>query len=136
MDYSPPSFSVRGILQARIPEWVAIPSPGDLPNPRIEPESPALQADSLPTEPPEKPFCALSDYNMLAGLGGPTIHGVRPWVPALSGSQARSNLDGFLFGKGGCTDPLGSKINPTPLGLPADPGKTAFFVQGLSVPRK
>ena len=28
------------------------PSPGDLPNPAIEPRSPALQADSLPTEPP------------------------------------------------------------------------------------
>ena len=27
------------------------PSPGDLPNPRIKPESPALQADSLPSEP-------------------------------------------------------------------------------------
>ena len=26
------------------------PSPGDLPNPQIEPGSPALQADSLPTE--------------------------------------------------------------------------------------
>ena len=26
------------------------PSPGDLPNPGIEPASPALQADSLPTE--------------------------------------------------------------------------------------
>ena len=29
--------------------------PGDLPNPGIEPGSPALQADSLPSEPPEKP---------------------------------------------------------------------------------
>ena len=28
------------------------PSPGDLPKPRIEPGSPALQADSLPSEPP------------------------------------------------------------------------------------
>ena len=27
-------------------------SPGDLPNPGIEPRSPALQADSLPSEPP------------------------------------------------------------------------------------
>ena len=27
------------------------PSPGDLPNPGMEPESPALQADSLPSEP-------------------------------------------------------------------------------------
>ena len=31
------------------------PSPGDLPNPRIEPRSTALQADSLPAEPPGKP---------------------------------------------------------------------------------
>ena len=31
------------------------PSPGDLPNPGIEPVSPALQADSLPVKPPEKP---------------------------------------------------------------------------------
>ena len=28
---------------------------GDLANPGIEPRSPALQADSLPAEPPEKP---------------------------------------------------------------------------------
>ena len=31
------------------------PSPEDLPDPGIEPESPALQADSLPSEPSRKP---------------------------------------------------------------------------------
>ena len=31
-------------------------SPGDLPDPGIEPRSPALQADSLPSEPPGKPL--------------------------------------------------------------------------------
>ena len=31
------------------------PSPGDLPNPGIEPRSPALQADALTSEPPGKP---------------------------------------------------------------------------------
>ena len=51
MDCNPPGSSVHGILQARILEWVAIPSPGDLPNPGIQPESPTLQADSLPSEP-------------------------------------------------------------------------------------
>ena len=30
------------------------PSPGDLPNPGIEPRSPTLQADALPSEPPGK----------------------------------------------------------------------------------
>ena len=47
--------TVHGILQARILEWVAVPSPGNLPNPGIEPSSPALQVDSLPAEPPGKP---------------------------------------------------------------------------------
>ena len=32
------------------------PSPGDLPNPWIKPRSPALQANSLPSEPPGKPL--------------------------------------------------------------------------------
>ena len=32
------------------------PPPGDLPSPGIEPRSPALQADSLPAEPPGKPI--------------------------------------------------------------------------------
>ena len=31
------------------------PSPGDLPDPGIEPGSPELQEDSLPSEPPGKP---------------------------------------------------------------------------------
>ena len=36
-------------------EWVACPSPGDLPDPGIELGSPALQVDSLPAEPQGKP---------------------------------------------------------------------------------
>ena len=51
---SQPGSSVLRILQARILEWVAIPFCRDLPNPRIEPGSPALQADSLLSEPPGK----------------------------------------------------------------------------------
>ena len=56
----PMDYTVHGILQARILEnsleWVAIPSPGHLPNPGIEPRSPTSQADSLPAEPPGKPI--------------------------------------------------------------------------------
>ena len=43
MDCSPPGSSVHGILQARILVWMAIPFSRDLPNPGIEPRSPALQ---------------------------------------------------------------------------------------------
>ena len=55
MGYSPKGSSIHGILQARILEWgLPFPSPGDLPDPGIEPRFPALQADSLPLEPPRK----------------------------------------------------------------------------------
>ena len=54
MSCGPMDYTVHGILQARILEWVAFPSPGDLPNPGIKPRSPTLQADSLPAEPPGK----------------------------------------------------------------------------------
>ena len=48
-------FTVHGILQARILEWVAFPFSRDLPNPGTESRSPILQADSLPAEPQGKP---------------------------------------------------------------------------------
>ena len=48
-------FNSLWILHIRILEGVAIPSPGDLPNPGIEPRSPALQVDTLPAKPPGKP---------------------------------------------------------------------------------
>ena len=61
MDCSPPGSSVHGALQARILEWGAMPSSGGIfpswgPNPCL-PVPPALQVDSLPTEPPGKPIC-------------------------------------------------------------------------------
>ena len=39
---------------------VPCPPPGNLPNPGIEPKSPALQVDSLLTEPPGKPHACLN----------------------------------------------------------------------------
>ena len=58
MDYNLPGFSVHGILQARILEWVAI-SLGELPDPGIEPRSPTLQADALTSDPPGKPILGI-----------------------------------------------------------------------------
>jgi len=51
MDCSLTASSVHGIPQARTLEWVARSSLGDLPDPGIKPTSPALQADSSPSEP-------------------------------------------------------------------------------------
>ena len=51
-----PGSSVHRILQARILEWVAIPLFRGSPDPGVKLRSPALQADSLPSEPPGKPM--------------------------------------------------------------------------------
>ena len=45
------------------------PSPGDLPNPGIEPWSPALQADALPSEPPGKPSQETDRHKKRSGSG-------------------------------------------------------------------
>ena len=49
----------------RILEWVAFPFPEDLPKPGIEPRSPALQVDSLPTEPWGKPKVTQASHKKL-----------------------------------------------------------------------
>jgi len=67
MDCSPPGFSLRGISQARILEWVAYPSPGDLPDPGIELASPALQADSLPLSRQGSPMGLMENSNTTRG---------------------------------------------------------------------
>ena len=56
IDCSPPGFSVHEDSPGQ-EYWSGLPcpAPGDLPNPRIKPRSPALQADSLPSESPGKP---------------------------------------------------------------------------------
>ena len=43
---------------SRLEYWsgVPFPSPGDPPNPGIEPGCPTLQADTLPSKPPGKPL--------------------------------------------------------------------------------
>ena len=66
MDCSLPGSSIHGIFRARVLECVAISSPGDLPDPRIKPRSPTLQADALPSEPPGKS----KDYYYLCVTGG------------------------------------------------------------------
>ena len=43
---------------------LSFPFPGDLPNPGIEPGSPTLHANSLWSEPPEKPFPASRGHMM------------------------------------------------------------------------
>ena len=49
------NYSVNGILQARKLDWVAFPFSRGSSQPRNWTQSPPLQVDSLPFEPPGKP---------------------------------------------------------------------------------
>ena len=69
MDCSPPDPSVHGTSQAGILEGLAMSSSRDFPDTWIEHRSPALQAHSLPTEPPGKPLTTLPSIG--EGNGNP-----------------------------------------------------------------
>ena len=60
MGCDPPGSSV-GFSSQEYWGGLPFPSPGDLPKPGIKSESPALQADSIPSEPLGKPFHEVRD---------------------------------------------------------------------------
>ena len=70
------------------------PSPRNLPDPGIEPGSPALQADALPSKPPEKSFisfrrsvffsCKVSEWPQLASDNSATRTGLHKFIGLFS----------------------------------------------------
>ena len=87
-DCSPPASSVHGILQEGDWSGLSFPSPGDLPDPDIESESPALQSGSLPSETPRKPLCTL----LLVLLYQPHLRasGIRSWRLGTAGLKHKN----------------------------------------------
>ena len=80
----------------RILEWVAYPFSGDLPDPVIEPESPALQEDSLPAELPGKPFYPYVNINGVVLIFiwrfSLSIH-----LPIITGKQCNFSCPAYLY---------------------------------------
>ena len=122
MDCSLPGSSTHGIFQAKYWSGLPFPSPGDLPHPGIEPGSPALRADALPSEPPGKlsvkslsrvrlfatpwtaayqapPSMGFSRQECWSGLplpspGDPPDPGIEPWSPGLQADALPSEPPG------------------------------------------
>ena len=85
----------------RILEWVAITFSGDLPNWGMQPESPAFQADSVPSEPPWKPqlnsvYDKLSQQRICLQCRRP---GFTPWVRKILWKRKWQTTPVFLPGK-------------------------------------
>ena len=65
----PTEYTVHGILQGRIPEWVAFPFSRASFHPGIKPTSSKLQADSSPAEPQGKPKnIGMGSLSLLQGI--------------------------------------------------------------------
>ena len=78
----PTDYTVHGILQARIPEWVAFFRRFSQPRDQ-KPKSPILQVDSLPAEIPGKPKnTGVGSLSLPADLPDT---GIEPGTPANAG---------------------------------------------------
>ena len=93
LDCSPPGSYVHGIFQAKVLEWLPVPSPGDLPDPGIEltfPVSPAFQADTLAAEPSGKPNLNELNKQIREHVTEQTCLLANFWFPFLSWLEIRA----------------------------------------------
>ena len=74
---------------------LSFPSPGDLPDPGIEPGSPTLQADALLFEPPGKPQWE----RICLQCRRSKRYGFSPWVGNIPWSRAWQPTSVFLLGE-------------------------------------
>ena len=107
----PMDYTVHGILQARILEWVAFPFSKGSSQPGIEPRSPTLQADSLPAEPQGKPKnTGVGSHPFSRGLPN---QGIEPRFPTLQGDSLPGGPPGKPKNTGVGSPSLLQQIFPT-----------------------
>ena len=68
-----------------------MPSPGDLPDPGIEPGSPTLQADALQSEPPGEPM-----YSIAAAAAAKSLQSCPTLCDPIDGNPPGSPIPGIL----------------------------------------
>ena len=92
MDCSPPGSSVHGILQARILEWVAMPSSRGSSGPRDQTWISCTAGRFFTTEPPRKPaYCRVSSVQLSR-----VQLCVTPWTAACQASLYITNFQSSL----------------------------------------
>ena len=108
------------------------PSPGDLPDPGIEPRSPALQADALTSEPPLRSDQSLSRVRLFA-----TLWTVAHQAPLSMVFSRQEYWSGLPFPSSG--DPPDPGIEPRSPALEADaltsepPGKNCIESSNFTI---
>ena len=97
------------------------PPRGDLPNPGMEPRSPALQADALPTEPPGKVGVCISSSLRTPLLLIPNSEAQSFWESGKDRGRVWGSAKGWSFGINLFIDAASSDVISAPLTL-APPG--------------
>ena len=104
MDCSLSGSPSMGFSRQECWSGLPFPSPGDLPNPGIEPGSPTLQADALPSELPGKPLLSasthmfLSSWSLTTGIfGNFYLLFISKYSSTLYDCQDLSILRSFIF---------------------------------------
>ena len=87
----PMDYTVHGILQARILEWVAYPFASRSSRPRNQTGVSTLQVDSLPAELPGKPNVSKEDFNQFSSVAQPYLTLCDPWTAAHQASLFITN---------------------------------------------
>ena len=129
-DCNLPGSSVHVISQARILEWITILFSRDLPDPEIKPGTPALQVDSLPSEPPGKPYLTwnqsaqFSRSVMSDSLQSHRLQHARPPCPSPT-SRVYSNSCPLSRW---CHPTISSSVNPFSSRLQSLPASGSFPV--------
>ena len=93
MDYIPQA--PLSVEFSRHTYWSGLPCPppGELPDPGIEPKSPVVQVDSLPTEPPRKPRAPIPTFRAFSSVQSlcRVQLSVTPWTTAPQASLSITN---------------------------------------------
>ena len=110
VDSSSPASSVHGIFQARILEWLPFLSPGDLPDPGMEPVSPALAGRFFTTS---ATWEALSNIVIAKQMVGSNCCCCSVCTETYSLSRCRENKEEASHLKAGPTHLSGADCNMT-----------------------
>ena len=102
--HTPPSV---GFSRQEYWSGLPFPSPGDLPNPGVEPGSPALQAESLPSEPPG----AYMKHNLESKISGRNINNLRYADDTTLMAESEEELKSLLMKVKEESEKAGSKLN-------------------------
>ena len=114
---APPSM---GFSRQEYWRGLPLPSPGDLPDPGIEPRSPALEADALTTEPPGDKSLTRPQPHQPAGPGRQELRGAHASNPQVAPSRLGARLRA-LRSAGQNRSERGAKLSPDLLISPKQP---------------